>query len=216
VIVFVHEDPAYRAWIARHRDGFVLDWRRDARRTPPRLHRAGCSEVRRAAGEKMHPTSGRRAKACSRDAAELRDWARQDIGHAAAACELCAPEAAASPIAPSALRGAAAPTRLGREIVDAVVEAAVIHLDRRDGGYDWTLAHVARAVGRTTAQIRATVARLIAEGLLEGGAEPLGAGTPLLPTGRSLRTLPAFAAASDDEIDAELAGLRRSNAFDTR
>lgn len=210
MIVFVREDAAYRAWVARHRGGFVLDWRRDARRGPPRLHRADCADVRPPAGRRTLATSGSRARACALDPAELSEWARGDIGRAAVACERCTPDTARPPTATTAARDDPRPTRLGREIVDTVVEAAVIHLDRRDGGYRWTVAGVARAVGKTPAQIRTTVERLIADGLLEGGGEPMSANTPLFPTARSLRTLPAFATVADEQLEAELADLGRA------
>lgn len=220
MVVFVHDDAAYHGWILRHRDGFVLDWKRGARSPAPRLHRARCAELRDAVGRHGHGTTGRRTKACSLAASELRDWANEEIGRPAVACALCAPDAAEPPT-PVAPRAGERPSRLGREILEVVIEAAVIHLDRRDGAYTLAVADVAQALGKTPAQLRGAITRLLAEGHLEtdappGRAAPLAGGAALYPTPRSLRALPAFADASDEQLAAELLELHAIQARSAR
>lgn len=100
-------------------------------------------------------------------------------------------------------------TRLGKEIVDAVVEAAVIHLDRQESGYTLTVGDVARTFDKTPGQITSPLLRLIEDGYLRvqgevAAGKPLPANRQIYPTEDALRTLPAFETMPQRKIKAEL------------
>lgn len=214
VIIILNDDRTYVSWLRRHRSGFVLDTRRKPTKRNATLHRAGCAEIRHAKSRRTHWTTGGRMKACSDDYNELTEWAREQIGGEAKTCPLCAPDADVSSLESVAASHAADGrlTRLESEIVSAVVESAILHLDN-DIKFRMTVGDVARYLSKTPAQISDAMLRLAAEQLVEidaaaGGAGPLSPELNIYPTASSLGTVPAFAELDADELQRELATLR--------
>jgi hypothetical protein len=102
-------------------------------------------------------------------------------------------------------------TKLGKDIIDYVVEAAVVCLDQ-GADYDASVDDVAAYLGKTPAQITAALLRLIEDGYLriEGkfDAQHAVPGRRLIyPTADALRTLPAFEQMSVRKVKAELEQL---------
>lgn len=153
-------------------------------------------------------------KACSEVRHELTEWAREQIGCEPKFCDVCDP-ASENLLTATATGQHAADhhlTKLENEIVSAVVESAVIHLDN-DLEYRLTIGDVAQYLSKTTGQISAAMRRLVAAQVLE--IEPCPAGTNSLPatfrvfpTAVALGTVPAFANMTVAKLQRELAMLR--------
>ena len=102
------------------------------------------------------------------------------------------------------------------EILDYVVETAVIHMDNEDAGYDVTVGNVADYLNKTTGQITAAILRLIQSDYLRADNDiraeaELSREHRVFPTSGALRMLPAFAKLSTQEIEEELAALTRQS-----
>lgn len=213
MLIFLDEERAYLSWVSHHHDGFVLDWLRKPTRKRPTLHRATCPEIRRSKSKRTHWTTGRHLKACSLDLEELTDWARAESGAEPVPCGACAPDHAASSEELAAAGSEDAHlTRLGEDIVDYVLEAAVIHLDLEDDGYSLTVGDVADYVDKTPGQVTPALLRLVTDGYLrvEGEVPPgatLESARRVYPTEKALRTLPAFEKLSKRRIRGELKRL---------
>jgi hypothetical protein len=206
VVIFLNEEAAYFSWIAHHRNGFVLDWLRKPTKKQPVVHRARCSAIKRAKTKRTHWTTGRHMKACSLDIEELVAWAKKEAGAEPAYCEQCAPtNESVSFVGPHDRHL----TKLGKEIVDYVVEIALIHLDQADSEYALSVGDVAKCVDKTPGQITPGLLRLVEDGYLRLQGDVI-AGTTLpvdygvYPTEDALRTLPAFKKMSKRKIKAEL------------
>lgn len=209
IIFLLGEDRAYLSWLAHHRNGFVLDWLRKPTKKKPTIHRASCEVVRTSKTRNTHWTTGRHIKACSLDLDELTTWAKDEAGGDPEFCDNCKPTDAATSVASSGDRHL---TKLGKEIVDYVVEAAVIHLDRRDSDYHLTVGDIAECLEKTPAQISSALIRLATDGYLRVDerveeATSLSDACNVLPTSDALRTLPAFEKMPKQEVEAELEGL---------
>jgi hypothetical protein len=204
MIIYVNEDAAYLSWLSRHRGGFVVDGLRRPTRKRATLHRAGCDLIKKSKSKATHWTTGRRFKACSLDLQELVAWAQEEFLAAPVLCEQCAPLGTAeSKESPRRL------TKLGREILDAVIESAVIHLDNGDADYRLTIADLADRLGKSPTQLAAALSHLVDEGLLrteEDVSDP--ADRQVYPTALALKSLPSFESTSAEEIAKELDRLR--------
>lgn len=148
-------------------------------------------------------------KACSLDWAELASWAIVESSVDPETCVLCKPADEAAPVS---MQGDRHLTKLGKDIVDYVVEAAVIHLDLHDSGYDVTVDDIANCLGKTPGQISPALMRLADDGYVRiGGKADSGASSPVdsnvFPTADALRMLPAFEKMADGEVEAELDSL---------
>ncbi len=205
MVIFIREERAYLSWLAHHRHGFVLDALRKPTRRSPVLHRATCPEIKVSKGRRTHWTTGRHQKACGLDVDELLAWATAEGDRPPVPCPHCQPTdpafAAAHP-PPQSL------TKLGKDILDYVVEAAVVCLDQH-AHYDTSVADVARYLDKSPAQLTAALQRLQEDGFLrvEGQGDsqsPLADVTRLFPTTDALRTLPAFAQIPVRQVQAEL------------
>ncbi|MEQ8786802.1 MAG: hypothetical protein RIC55_10910 [Pirellulaceae bacterium] len=213
MVIFLNEERAYLSWTGHHRDGYVLaGWRRPTRKTPT-LHRASCGEIKSGAGGRSHWTTGRRLMACAASLEELTQWSNREYGEAPQACTQCRPDAELrlDQLAASG-DGGDHLTRLGKEIVEYVVESAVIQLDHQQSHYHLTVSDVAASLGKTPGQISGALLRLVETGYLriEGKltpGKPLPKRRPVYPTAAALCTLPAFAEMSPAELEAELAQL---------
>jgi hypothetical protein len=209
MILYRNEDRAYLAWLARHRHGFVLDALRKPTRKRPVMHRAECASVKKSAAKSTHWTTGRHVKACSSDSEELVAWAIEEYGAQPEFCPACAPAGAAprrETLKPAHL------TKLDREVLDCVLESAVIHLDHGDADYELTISELADRLGKSPVRIKAPVLRLIEERLLETDADDLKPRRRIYPTAAALRSLPAFERMSQEELAAELDRLHTQSA----
>jgi hypothetical protein len=144
-------------------------------------------------------------KACSLDRAELETWATEETAATPASCAGCQPNIEAVPTS----AGQARPSKLGREILDYVLDAAVIHLEHEYPPYRLTIGDIAACFAKTPGQLRPALNRLIDEGLLM----PVGQGRSsslrlpqriVRPTMQALRTLESFRDESDAAIQSEL------------
>jgi hypothetical protein len=212
LIIYLDEEKSYRSWVGRHPEGFVVDWLRPPTRRQPMLHRATCAIVRQAKSKRTRWTSGRHLKACSLDLGKLVAWARQESGHEPGYCQDCRPHLPVEQLAQSPHDHV---TRLGWHILDTVVEVAVICLDNRDSRYELTIRTVAELLHKSPGQIFAAVWRLVHGGYLRlepAAAEEsqLQADQRVLPTAKSMRTLPAFSDLPESELQQELARLESS------
>ena len=211
MIIILNDDPVYVSWLRRHRGGFVLDTRRKPSKRNTMLHRASCPQIRKSKTKRTHWTTGGRLKACSEVRDELAQWARDQIGAEPQVCSTCDPTGDDSPAAQHG--DADHPlTKLENDIVSAVVESAVIHLDN-ELEYRLTVGDVASYLSKTPGQISAAVLRLVADQMLEleqgsGGGDSLLTTQRLLPTASSLGSVPAFAKMDSDKLHSELRTLR--------
>lgn len=209
VIFLLNEDRAYLSWLAHHRNGFVLDWLRQPTRKVPVLHRANCPAIKKSDSKRTHWTTGKHIKVCSLDLDEIITWAHDDSGRAPEDCPECQPRAAVTPAEVTADRHL---TKLGKEIVDYVVEVAMIHLDHQDTDYHTTVDDVAHCLDKSIKQIAAALLRLVADGYLRldpaaTDEDSLAPQTSVLPTADAFRTLPNYRKLGDDEIEAEIQSL---------
>lgn len=207
MIIFLHEEQAYRHWVTHHRQGFVLDGRHKPKIGHLTLHRATCPLVKPAGSGATHFTTGPHLKACSLDAAELRQWGLEITGAEPAGCEACRPlEAARAADEPIHL------TRVGKEILEYVLEAAVIHFEVESPPYRLSVRDIADCLARDVAHLGQSLRPLVDEGLLDiDGWNGHGTLLPrkiVYPTAKALRTLAEFAAAADEALAAELAKLK--------
>lgn len=208
MIIFVNDDRAYLAWITHHRQGYVLDgtWRPRIGRLV--LHRATCVQIKVAASKRTHWTTASRLKACSLDRDELQAWGIEQSGGPTNACEHCQPEHDSALETPSS----ASLTRQETNILDYVLDTAVIHMDHEYPPYRLSVADIAACMDKTAKQVQQSLQRLAASGLLS--REPRYATAPhfsprqlVFPTSKALRTLPAFQAEPDSIVEAELLKL---------
>jgi hypothetical protein len=199
MIIFINDDRAYLSWVTHHRPGFVLEGRCKPKVCHVVLHRATCPDIKRSESKRTHWTTGGKLKACSLGRDELAAWAVEESGSAASPCEKCQPE--------QELKGEDSGeihlTKLGGEILDYVLDAALIHFDEAQPRYGLTVSDIAACFGKTPRQVSPLVHRLIDDGLLavdrkDGAASPIPPQRVVWPTVRALRTLEAFQAESEE------------------
>lgn len=155
-------------------------------------------------------------KACAEEMSELTTWASEQFGDAPKFCGTCCP--GSDELLPTSQATEEADrhlTKLENDIVSAVLESAVIHLDN-ELEFQMTVGDVARYLSKTPAQISAALRKLVADQMLGIGeaptnGEPIPAKLKVFPTVSSLRTVPAFAQLNADEMENELATLHASN-----
>lgn len=85
---FVDDDIGYRAWLAAHPEGYVLDCGRRPTRSFLVLHRSHCPLLQDLSPPQGSLT-GRTAKVVATTAAELDLWAREQTGGYATRCVRC-------------------------------------------------------------------------------------------------------------------------------
>jgi len=86
-IRFQDDDEAYRAWIADHPNGFVLNTFREPKPTYLILHRADCGSI--SSGRISDYTTGKYIKICSVDENDIERWGRDHTGGDLHNCQLC-------------------------------------------------------------------------------------------------------------------------------
>lgn len=207
MVIFVNDDRAYLHWITHHRQGYVLDgkWRPHVGHLV--LHRATCPRVKKAATKRTHWTTTGRLKACDLDREELVKWGQEQSNTVASLCEVCL-----NPLVSEAETSTAPRSRLESNILDYVLDTAVIHMDHEYPPYRLAVADIAHCMDKTPGQLASTLTHLIDNGWLQ--RESRYAHNPTLsprhlifPTMQTLRTLPAFQDESPLAIEAELRKL---------
>ncbi len=74
----VHNDDAYRSWVAAHPSGYIVNTNRNINPGYMALHRSCCDDVtNQARYEPGAYTERQYAKVCADSRAELIDWVRQ-------------------------------------------------------------------------------------------------------------------------------------------
>jgi hypothetical protein len=199
MIIFLDEEKAYRYWVTHHRRGFVLGGRDRHQPRGLTLHRATCPEIK-IASARAHLTSGSQWKACALQPEELASWAsgwKQDPG----ICPECRPlDAAAAEPAEIHL------SKLGREILEYVLEAAVIHFDEESLPYRLCAGDIADCFGSTVGHLSPAFRRLFEEGMLTttGSTKHLTPRKKIFPTVLALQGLPELAGSSEAELQDQL------------
>jgi hypothetical protein len=206
MIIFLNDDGAYLSWVTHHRQGFVLDGLRKPKLSHFLVHRATCREVKIANSPRLHWTTGAKLKACSLDRRELESWTAEEAGTAARHCVNCRSDH------DEPASGSAHFTKLGGEILDYVLDAALIHMEHEYPPYRLTVSDIAACFGKTPGQISPPLHQLIEDGFIAvPGKMSSGAAIPpkrlVLPTMLALRTIEAFQNESDSALQNELAKL---------
>lgn len=208
MLIIINDDAAYVAWIAHHRQGYVVDSRRKPTKNHLMLHRATCPIIK--PHKRARLTTGAHLKACSVDQEELATWAMEQTGGGLTACSECQPDHQQPRTPEDHARHAL--TRLGKEIVSYVLDLAVLYLDGEERHYGPSVEAIAVYLDKTPKQIMPALERLMEEDYLE--CEPAAAHGPptarsiIYPTARAMRTIPAFGAMSKRALAAEVASLR--------
>jgi hypothetical protein len=141
------------------------------------------------------------------------EWATSECGREACSCDQCQPTEVIRAEALTPRETGPRPlTKQGGDIVDYVLDVALIHLGQGGGGYHLTVGDLAQYLAKTRAQVTPAIVRLLEDGYLrtEGEIVP-GAALPrqqaIFPTVLAMRILPAFEELPAEEIEAELARL---------
>lgn len=201
MLIILNDDKSYLSWVTHHRQGFVLDGRSSPKLAHLVLHRATCVNIKAAPSKRTHWTTGGRFKACALDRAELEAWANEETGKSTELCPVCQPNQDLPEDSLAQLHL----TKLGSDILDYVLDAALIHFDDVDLPYHLTVTDIAACMGKTPGQISSALHRLISDGVLavHGKYSADAAIQPrriILPTVRGIKTLSTFASDPDEFI----------------
>lgn len=201
MLIFLNDDRPYLYWVTHHRRGYVLDGRRKPKAGHLTLHRATCSKIRTTASKRTHWTTGGRFKACALQREELEAWASEETGRNVENCSACQPDHDL----PVDSDGQLHLTKLGSDILDYVLDAALIHFDEVDPPYRLTVSDIAACMGKSPGQISPVLHRLITDGVLRiHGKYPATTAIPprrvVLPTIKGIKTMSTFANESDASI----------------
>ena len=103
-------------------------------------------------------------------------------------------------------------SKLASEILEYILEAALIHFEIEHPPYHLTVADIAACFGKTPGQISPVLHRLLEGGLVTiqghvGASAAIPPKRVVLPTATAVRTIEGFKADSDSTIRAELAKL---------
>jgi hypothetical protein len=208
VIIFLNDDRAYLYWVTHHRKGYVIDGRRKPKLGHLSLHRATCAEIKSGPSRRTHWTTGARLKACSLDRTELNTWAEEESGGPMQLCVACQPENE------QYLNGGepAHLTKLAGEVLDYVLDAALIHMEQEHPAYRLTVGDIAACFGKTPGQLSPALHQLLDDGFIslwsQSAAAVIRPKQIVLPTPQALRTLEAFREETDAFVMAELEKLR--------
>lgn len=208
MIIFLNDDRAYLNWVTHHRQGFVLDGKRKPTLGHLVVHRATCQEIKSGSSRHTHWTTGSKLKACSLDRAELEAWAIEETGASPKPCPKCDLDQDAAAGGESQIHL----SKLASDILEYILEAALIHFEIEHPPYHLTVADIAACFGKTPGQISPVLHRLLEGGFItvQGHVAAAAAIPPkrvVLPTATALRTLEAFKMESDSTIEGELAKL---------
>jgi hypothetical protein len=214
MIIFLDEERAYLSWVTHHRAGYVLDTLRNPSKKHGTLHRATCSQTKRADSKRTHWTTGRHMKACSLQLDELVAWFAEQTGAPPADCPQCQPSASATE-QDATHHSEPHLTKLARDVLSFVLEVATIHLDQPDEAYSLDVGDIARCFGKTPGQLAAVFLQLVDDDLISTAppVKPEHALSPrqgVWPTVRGLRTLAVYAELDDALVEAELRKLHEA------
>lgn len=216
MVIFLNEDLAYHSWVTHHRAGYVLDGLRRPSKKLFTIHRASCPAVRLSATRKTHWTTGKDLKACASAAVELLQWAKRETGKEPLPCEICSPLTSAATDILQPGEGRPSFPRLTKEILEYVLDTAIINLDDGDTKYRVTAGEVARDLNKTIGQISAGVFRLQDAGLFQvvnqRGSPKLSESSLIYPTVLALQTLPIFKGESSQQL-AKLIDILQKGSF---
>jgi hypothetical protein len=207
MIIFLNEDRAYLYWITHHHQGFVLDGRWKPKLGHLKIHRSTCQEIKSSVSRRTHWTTGSKLKACCLDRGELDAWALEESGGLPGYCSICQPQNDALPN-----DGHVHLSKLASDLLDHILEVALIHLDVEQPPYRLTVADIAACFGKTPGQISSVLHHLRDGGFVTvpGHKSTTAVVAPkqiVLPTVIAMRTLEAFRNESDSTIQNELAKL---------
>jgi len=208
MIIFVDDDAGLRNWLVHHRNGYALEGMRNRKAMRLIMHAAACPQLRDAVHH-GRATTHRRWIACSLREDELTSWCADEYFTAPPRCEICLPST--SPLASDVETRHL--TRLARDVLDYVLDVAVIHLDPEARPYRLTISDVAHCLQKTPGRLGAAFEQLIGAELIvvdDSSAprrmKPENRG--VYPTSAALRTLPYFAEWDPDRVAGEAAKLR--------
>ena len=209
MVIYIDEERAYFHWITHHRQGFVLAGRFRPNWGHLVLHRSTCLAVKTAKTRRTHWTTGSRFKACALEREALLEWAKTDLGCSCDRCPECMPDVDGLDSKGDRPRL----TRLAADILDYVLETAVMHFDEETPPYHLTVAMIADCMGKSPVQVSPALRRLSDDGYLES-AHQSAAGKSIRPRSIVYPTILAFRTHSewedqtDAELSAELAKIR--------
>ncbi|MBL9094538.1 MAG: hypothetical protein JNL96_25170 [Planctomycetaceae bacterium] len=195
MIIFIDEAAAERRWLKVHRGAVVVEYL--GRRGKPLLvvHGASCDRLKKQARR------GRdRRLICSAEPGDALQWCRDQFSAEPVICDACGGRSAA-PASPHLSRAA-------RDILDYVLDVAVIHLEPEAKPYRLTIAEIAQCLQKTPGRLAAPLRTLQDAGLITIAVAPRHASEIVYPTPDALRTLPYFAPFEAPLLEIELAKLR--------
>jgi hypothetical protein len=108
---FRDDDSGYRAWLATHPDGYVVNISRSHNAATARVHHAGCRTIN---GQNPHggAWTGPYLKVCAQQLAELEHWTSEHVGKPIPPCGTCHP--ARHPVRPISTKRSAPTVPGGR------------------------------------------------------------------------------------------------------
>ena len=209
MILFLDDDAQCRNWLVHHHQGYALEGMRNRKSTRLILHRANCTELKEAIGLKR-ATTHQRWVGCSTTRGELTAWAAEEYQTPPLICEACL---AAEPT-PDEVPNDHHLTRLARDILDYVLDVAVMHLEPDAKAYQLTVGDVAHCLAKTGGQLAPALERLKDARLIEiedvKRRRTDADHRVVRPTAEALRTLPYFAAWTPSDLESEVAKLQPS------
>lgn len=87
---FHNDDAGYKAWLATHPDGYVINIARSRNASTARVHRADCRTLNRQSTQGGAWT-GPYVKVCAQSIAELENWTEDHVGKPIPTCGTCDP-----------------------------------------------------------------------------------------------------------------------------
>jgi hypothetical protein len=240
MLIFINDDSGCLTWLNRRPNSALVEGMRDRTGRRLLLHAAACSRLRNALRRSLATTADRWV-AAALHAPELVEWCLEEYGVEPVNCPNCAASETnavdTSSVGATAVKqsvakpGAAGATtaastgdddenrpipRLGRDILNYVLDVAIIHLEPDVRPYHLTVGDVAQCLRKTPRQLAATFERLVDEGLLAIG-QAHGRGPdrdetrPIHPTADALRTLEYYASRDRRTVNRDLAKLHEAD-----
>jgi hypothetical protein len=222
MLIFVNDDAGCSAWLARRPRSACVEGMRDRTARRLVLHAGDCSRLKKSLGRGAATTGGRWT-ACALEASESIAWCLGEYGAEPTPCAHCSHreatqvDGADDDSARDDVDDRNHLTRLGRDILDYVLDVAVIHLEPDIRPYRLTLGDLAQCLRKSPRQLAGQLERLVEDGLLTVG-EPHGRGpdrdeTRLIhPTAAALRKLEYYAARDRRTVAKDLARLHEADA----
>lgn len=205
MLIFLNDDEACRHWLAHHRQGYAVHGLRTRKPTGLTLHNAQC-EALRDATKHGRATTRRHWTACSTNQGELLRWCMAEYGVEPSICDACgsAPPTDLRTWSPGLTRGS-------HDVLDFVLDVAIIHLEPDAKPYRLTIGDIAHCLRKTTGQLSPAVRSLSEKQLIlvepPTGRRATFERSTVYPTPAGLKTLPYFTDWTNSQLTAELAKL---------